>query len=258
MKIYKNIFEKMISMDSLLSAWDDFKKGKRGKRDVQEFEFRLEDNLFRLHRDLKNKRYKHGEYVDFYIRDPKVRHIHKAEVRDRVVHRVLFKYINPIFEPTFIADSYSTRIGKGTHKGVRRLTEFAQKIFQTHGKCFVLKCDIKKFFPTIDHEALLSIINRRIKDPDVMWLIKIILGSFFSEFSAKGLKGAPIGNLTSQLFANIYLNKFDQFIKHKLKAKYYIRYCDDFVIFSDNRVTAGIRPHRQAKLWQARVCFLPV
>lgn len=236
MKTYKNIFEKMVSVESLLNAWDEFKKGgKRKKRDVQVFELRLEDNLFRLHRDLKNKRYKHGQYVGFYIRDPKVRHIHKAEVRDRVVHHALFKYINPIFEPTFIADSYSARIGKGTHKGVERLSTFAQKVFQTHGRCFILKCDIRKFFPTIDHELLLAIINRRIKDPNTMWLIKIILGSFSSEFSGKGLKGAPIGNLTSQLFANIYMNELDQFIKHGLKVKYYIRYTDDFVIVHQDR-----------------------
>lgn len=236
MKTYKNIFEKMISVESLLNAWDEFKKGgKRKKRDVQAFEFRLEDNLFRLHRDLKNKRYKHGQYVGFYIRDPKVRHIHKAEVRDRVVHHTLFKYINPIFEPTFIADSYSARIGKGTHKGVERLSTFAQKVFQTHGRCFILKCDIRKFFPTIDHEILLVIISRRVKDPDLMWLIKIILSSFSSELSDNRLKGAPIGNLTSQLFANIYMNEFDQFIKHGLKVKYYIRYTDDFIIVHQDK-----------------------
>ena len=226
----------MVSVESLLNAWDEFKKrGKRKKRDVQVFELRLEDNLFRLHRDLKNKRYKHGQYVGFYIRDPKVRHIHKAGVRDRIVHHALFKYINPIFEPTFIADSYSARIDKGTHKGVERLSVFAQKVFQTHGKCFVLKCDIRKFFPTIDHKIMIEIIDRRIKDPDAMWLIKIILGSFSSEFSGNGLKGAPIGNLTSQLFANIYMNEFDQFIKHDLGVKYYIRYTDDFVIVHQDR-----------------------
>lgn len=226
----------MVSMESLLDAWDGFKKGKRNKADVQEFEFYLEDNLFKLHRALVNKRYKHGEYTGFYIRDPKVRHIHKAEVRDRIAHHIIFQYINPIFEPTFIPDSYSARISKGTHKGVKRLGIFARKIYQTHGRCFVLKCDIKKFFPTLDHKILLDIIARRIKDPDVLWLLKVVVQSFSSEFSdGKSIKGAPIGNLTSQLFANIYMNELDQFVKHKLKIQYYIRYTDDFVIVHRDR-----------------------
>jgi RNA-directed DNA polymerase len=231
MKIYKNIFPEMISMESLLNAWDEFKKGKRSKADVQEFELHLEDNLFRLHRDLKNKKYKHGSYAGFYIRDPKVRRIHKAEVQDRVVHHVIFQHLNPVFESSFIADSYSCRKDKGTHKGVKRLGVFARKVYQTHGCCFVLKCDIRKFFFTIDHKILIDIIARRIKDPDVLWFIKMIVDSFSSEFSEdNSLKGIPIGNLTSQLFANIYMNEFDQFIKHDLRVAYYARYTDDFVI----------------------------
>jgi len=236
MKICNNLFKNMVSMESLLNAWDEFKKGKRNKLDVQEFEFRLEDNLFLLHQDLITKRYKHGQYQGFYIRDPKIRQIHKSKVRDRIVHHIIFKYLNPIFEPTFIADSYSCRKNKGTHRGIKRLEVFARKVYQTYGSCFVLKCDIKKFFPTLNHKILLEIIARRIKDKDVLRLLQSVIESFFSEFSdEKDLKGAPIGNLTSQLFANIYMNELDQFIKHNLRIRYYIRYTDDFVIIHQNK-----------------------
>ncbi|MBU4347664.1 reverse transcriptase/maturase family protein [Patescibacteria group bacterium] len=231
MKVYRNLFSRVVSTENLLEAWDDFKKGKRRKSDVQLFERHLEDNLFQLHRDLTRKRYRHGEYVDFYVRDPKLRHIHKATVRDRVVHHAVFRLLNPIFESTFVADSYSCRKRKGTHKGVARLGVYARKVFQTRGVCFALKCDIRQFFPTIDHQVLLEIIGRRIKDRDLMDLIETIVESFASDVDQKtGIKGAPIGNLTSQLFANIYMNELDQFVKHELKAKYYLRYTDDFVI----------------------------
>lgn len=230
MKVYRNLFEKIVSKENLLEAWDDFKKGKRNKSDVQLFERHLGDNLFQLHRDLIHKRYKHDEYVDFYVRDPKVRHIHKATVRDRVVHHAIFRILNPIFESTFIDDSYSCRKQKGTHRGVKQLGIYARKVLQTKGKCHALKCDIRQFFPSIDHHVLLEIIGRKIKDRDVLYLVKTIIESFAFDADEKGLKGAPIGNLTSQMFANIYMNEFDQFVKHTLKVKYYLRYTDDFVI----------------------------
>ncbi|MFC1757101.1 reverse transcriptase/maturase family protein [Patescibacteria group bacterium] len=162
----------------------------------------------------------------------KVRHIHKAEVRDRVVHHLIFQCLNPIFEQSFIADSYSCQKEKGTHKAIKRFQVFTRKVEQTYGRCFVLKCDVKKFFSTLDHQILLNIVSKRVKDDDVLWLFKIIINSFSSEFDPEvnGKKGTPIGNLTSQLFANIYMNEFDQFVKHKLKIKYYVRYTDDFVI----------------------------
>lgn len=236
MKIYRDLFAKIISVENLFGAWDDFRKGKRDKLDVQMFERNLEDNLFELRHDLVEKRYTHGAYTAFYVRDPKVRLIHKAEVRDRVVHHALYRCLNPIFEPTFVADSYSARLEKGTHKGIDRLKIFTRKVGQTHGQCFILKCDIKKFFASIDHKILLQLFNRRIKDPDVLWLVKRIVDSFSSEFGTpEEPKGAPIGNLTSQFFANIYMNEFDQFVKQKLKVKYFVRYTDDFVIVHQNR-----------------------
>jgi len=147
MKIYKNVFEKIISLENLFSAWDKFSSDKKKKRDVVEFEWELEQNIFQLHRDLKNKKYKHGTYASFYIQDPKQRHIHKAIVRDRVLHHAVFSVLNPIFEPTFIAHSLSCRVGKGTHKGVDILDSMTKAVSRNiHKPCFALKCDIKKFF----------------------------------------------------------------------------------------------------------------
>lgn len=199
------------------------------------FEFKLEENIFQLNRDLKEKRYKHGPYKGFYIRDPKVRHIHKATVRDRIVHHATFRILNPVFEPTFIPASFSCRIGKGNHKGVFELEKILGKVSKNYtGPCFVLKCDVKKFFNSIDHEILLDILGRKIDDIDIMWLLEEIIGSFSANPPQK--QGLPIGNLTSQLFANLYMNEFDQFVKNDLKIKHYARYTDDFVIVSDDGV----------------------
>lgn len=230
MKTYSDIFDHIISPENLFSAWDEFKKGKQNKSDVQQFEFNLEKNLFQLHRDLKDKTYRHGPYKGFYISDPKVRHIHKATVRDRVLHHAVFKILNTIFESTFIPNSFSCRISKGTHKGVEALENMTRKIVRNGtAPCYVLKCDIQKFFDTVDHGILLSILRKQIKDEDAMRLFEEIIESF--------PKGLPIGNLTSQIFANIYMNEFDQFVKHELKIKYYVRYTDDFAVASDNEYT---------------------
>ena len=213
-------------------AWDEFKRGKRSKPDVQKFEYNLEDNIFQLHQGLKTKTYHHSHYTSFYVKDPKLRHIHKAFVKDRVLHHAVFRILYPIFDLTFIFDSYSCRINKGTHRAVNRLQKFAGKTSKNNTKkCFILKCDIKKFFDSIDHDILISLIERRIGDDNAIWLIEKIIKSFSVSLD----KGLPLGNITSQLFANIYLNELDQFVKHKLKIKHYIRYCDDFTILSDNR-----------------------
>ncbi len=222
-----NIFEKIIGLGNLFLAWREFKRGKKRRLDVQEFEFNLEDNLFQLHSELKNKKYKHGQYIPFYVTDPKLRHIHKACVRDRVLHQAIFRILYPIFDKHFIFDSYSCRIDKGTHKAVTSLEVFCRKLSWNNNKTiFALKCDIKKFFDSIDQNILASLIQAKVKDDNAMWLIDVIIKSF--------PKGLPLGNVTSQLFANIYLNELDQFVKHNLKERYYIRYCDDFVILNGN------------------------
>lgn len=238
MKRYGNIYERMICPESLFAAWNAFKVGKTGREDVANFEWKLEENIFALHRDLKSKAYRHAAYFAFFIADPKQRHIHKATVRDRVVHHAVFQVLNPIFEPTFIADSYSCRVGKGSHKGVDALSYMVRKISRNYTRpCFVLKCDVRRFFDSIDHSVLLEILRERIADTDVMYLLETIVESFpagqLNIFERR--KGVPIGNLTSQLFANVYMNVFDQFMKHERKIEHYARYTDDFIIVSDNR-----------------------
>jgi len=237
MKIYKNLFNDIISAENLFLAWDKFKKGKRNKKDVQRFEWNLEENIFKLHRELKTKTYKHSEYASFNISDPKPRNISKAQVRDRILHHALFQILNPIFEAGFISASFSCREGYGTHKGVEFLQRTLRKASK-NGKipCFALKCDIKKFFDTIDHNVLLATLKKKIRDDATLWLLGQIISSFASNYSVLGInKGVPIGNLTSQLFANIYLNELDRFIKQELKIKYYLRYTDDFLIISESK-----------------------
>jgi len=221
-------------------AWKEFRRGKRKKIDVQIFERNLEDNLFALHQKLADGIYQHGNYTSFYITDPKRRKIHKACVRDRVLHHAVYRILYPIFDKSFIYDSYSCRLKKGTYKAIDRLEIFVRKISKNYfGKCFVLKCDIKKFFASVDQGILLKIIEGKIFDPETLWLVREIIESFNSrerEYLPAGRQetGLPIGNLTSQLFANIYLNQFDQFIKHQFRVKYYTRYTDDFVIISNS------------------------
>lgn len=237
MKIYKELFWLIISPQALFKAWEIFKSDKRSKPDVAEFEMHLEENIFHLYRDLKNGTYQHGPYKGFWIHDPKVRRIHKATVRDRVLHHAIFRALNPIFEPTFIPNSFSCRIGKGTHKGVEKLREMIRAESRNNTRpCFALKCDVRKFFDSIDHTTLLEILSRRIKDKKVMDLMHEVVGSFdATRANLFDRKGVPIGNLTSQIFANIYMNEFDQFVKQVLKVKYYARYTDDFVIVAPNK-----------------------
>ena len=188
----------------------------------------MEDNLFRLHWELKSKTYQHSHYTAFTVCDPKLRRIHKAIVRDRVLHHAIFRILYPIFDKSFIFDSYSCRIGKGTHRAVKRLENFCGKSSQNNTKnIFALKCDVKKFFDSIDQNILLKLIKDKIKDNEAIWLIETIIKSF--------PKGLPLGNVISQIFANIYLNELDQFAKHNLKEKYYLRYCDDFIILCENK-----------------------
>lgn len=234
MKIkFVHSFEDIISVDNLLEAWKEFVKGKRNKKDVQEFQMNLMDNIFSLHNDLLNNTYKHQGYQFFKINDPKPRDIHKATVRDRLLHHAIYRKLYPFFDKTFISDSYSCRLNKGTHKAINRFRKFAYIVSKNNTKtCWILKCDIKKFFANIDHEILLKILREHILDGNTIKLLENIIESFSSKRIGIGL---PLGNLTSQLFVNIYMNKFDQFIKHKLKMKYYIRYSDDFIILSEEK-----------------------
>ena len=235
-------YNKIISVENLLSAWQEFIKGKKNKKDVQEFSLHLMDNIFSLHRELINHTYKHGGYQAFKINDPKPRDIHKAKVKDRLLHHAIYRILYPFFDKTFISDSYSCRNNKGAHRAINKLKIYFHKASENNTRtCWVLKCDIKKFFANIDHEILIKILQEYIPDKNIIWLLEEVINSFNSNpLSISPLKrgrgiGLPLGNLTSQLFVNIYMNKFDQFLKHKLKTNYYIRYADDFVILSKNK-----------------------
>ncbi len=197
------------------------------------FERNLMDNIVELHDSLVNKMYRHGGYESFYITDPKKRHIHKASVRDRLLHHAIYRILYPFFDPTYIPDSYSCRDDKGTHRAINRFNYFARQVSENNSRtCWVLKCDIKKFFASINQEILISILQEYIPDNNIIWLLKNVVDSFHTDTQV-GV-GLPLGNLTSQLFSNIYMNRFDQWVKHVLKAKQYIRYADDFVFISED------------------------
>jgi retron-type reverse transcriptase len=225
--------EKIAGMENLLQAWKEFIPRKQEKRDVQAFQFRLMDNLFSLRADLINHTYRHGGYQAFKVADPKPRDIHKASVRDRLLHHAIHGALYPFFNRTFIADSFSCRVNKGMHIAMNRFRKFSRVVSRNNTcTCWVLKCDIRKFFANIDHAVLVEILESYIPDHDIAQLLEEVIDSF--SLTAPGV-GLPLGNLTSQLFVNIYMNEFDQFMKHGIRAKHYLRYADDFFILSSNR-----------------------
>lgn len=208
-------------------------QGKK-KQDVALFQMHIIRNLKILYEELDQRLYRHGSYQSFTISDPKPRNIHKALVRDRVVHHLLYKALYGYFDKRFIFDSYSCRIGKGTHKAINRFRKFAYIVSKNNTKtCWILKCDIRKFFASVDHNVLKNILSRHIEDKEIVLLLENIIESF--ETKKGSSVGLPLGNLTSQLFANVYLNALDWHIKSELKVKWYIRYADDFVIFSEDK-----------------------
>jgi RNA-directed DNA polymerase len=226
-------YDDIISVENLLAAWTEFRRGKRNRTDVLEFESQFMTNILELHHQLHNKIYTHGGYEHFTVSDPKHRDIHKACVRDRLLHHAIYRILYPNYDRRFITDSYSCRNGKGTYKAIDTFHRFARKASRNHTRsCYVLKCDIRKFFASIDQEILQKIIGKEISCSGINGLLKKVIESFHSN---KPRKGLPLGNLTSQLLVNIYMNEFDQYVTHKLKFRHYIRYADDFVFLSGNK-----------------------
>lgn len=224
-------FTTIVSVDNLLLAWKEFSRGKRSKPDVQVFERDLMDNILILHEELVSGKYQHGAYEEFRINDPKPRKISKATVRDRIVHHAIHEALYPHYDRRFIADSFSCRINKGTHAGGNRFRVMARKVTTNNTKtAWVLKCDIRQFFASINHQIALVILSHDVKDQDTISLLARVIGSFGSDG-----KGLPLGNLTSQLIANIYMNELDQFAKKVLHEKWYVRYADDFAILHQSR-----------------------
>ena len=243
MKTYKNIYNKIYSIKNLKLAYKKAKDGKENRDYVKKFKKNLDPELKKLQEELKSFTYSPRNLNRFIVRDPKNRVIHSSNFRDRVVYHALVNLLEPIFEKVFIHDSYASRKNKGVHKAILRFDKFKRKVSQNGilvknasdnnlVKGYVLKADIRKYFDTVDHGALLKIIKRKIQDEKVIWLIKQILNNFNTKIKGKGM---PLGNLTSQFFANVYLNELDYFIKYRLRTKYYIRYVDDFVIFNKDK-----------------------
>ena len=229
---FHDIYKEIISLKNLFTAWVEFKTGKTKRKDVAEFALNVEDYIFDLASVLSSDNYHHGVYEFFTVNDPKPRNIHKASVRDRVLHHAIVRILSPIFDKIFIFDSYSSREGKGVHKAIEKFTKFAWRLSRNNTKTvWILKGDIKKYFNSINHEKLIEIINQKVKEQRLLKLLINIIKSFTK---SKG-RGIPLGNLTSQLFSNIYLNELDQFIKRKMKVKNYLRYADDFVIIHNDR-----------------------
>ncbi len=241
MKRYGNLYPQIVDFENILLAAKQAQKGKRFRENVLAFNYNLEGELTKLQQELINKTYQPGTYRTFYIKEPKSRMISAAPYRDRVVHHALCNIIVPIIEPTFIGDSYANRVGFGTHRALHRFIQF------TRCSRYVLQCDIQKYFPSIDHEILKNLLRQKIKCSDTLWLIDTIIDNSNEQLAAieyfesddlltplQRRRGLPIGNLTSQFFANVYLNNFDHFVKEQLKVRKYLRYVDDFALFSDD------------------------
>jgi retron-type reverse transcriptase len=244
MKTYKHLYPLVCDFENLYLAYRKARKGKRGRAQPAMFERVQDDELLNIQEELQTFAYKPGSYHSFFIHDPKKRLISAAPFRDRVVHHALCRVIEPIWERRFVFDSYANRVGKGTHRALDRTQSFAR-----HYK-YVLQCDVRQFFPSIDHAILKNEFARLIRDEKVLWLCDQILKSgegvlaeeyemtWFEKddlFSVNRPRGLPIGNLTSQFWANVYLNGFDHFVKRDLRCPAYVRYVDDFVLFSNDK-----------------------
>lgn len=231
MKAISHTYQEVISHYNLLLAWGEFASEKQKRADVREFSPALLHNILDLRQDLGNFTYEHSGYEMFTVNDPKPRKIHKAAVRDRLLHQAIYRVLYPDFDDAFINDSYSCRDEKGTHAAFKQLARYCRQVSQNYvAPCFAIQMDIRKFFDNIDHEVLLALLQKQIVDRDLLGLLTKVIFSFEHNPG----KGMPLGNLTSQLFANIYLDPLDKFVKHKLKAKRYLRYADDFLILDNS------------------------
>jgi retron-type reverse transcriptase len=222
MKRYGYLFEKIVSFENLLLAAKKSLRGKKHTSQAADFYFNLENEIIFLQEKLQSRKYMPLPLRIFFIREPKVRKIGAAHFRDRVVHHAICYILEPIFEKSYIYHSYACRVGKGTHRAIQQ----AQRYCRMYREGYFLKCDIKKYFESINHRVLKNMLKNKFKDPELVRLLEIIIDNY----DCVG-KGIPIGNLTSQHFANFYLDKLDHFVKDVLRVKAYIRYMDDFILF---------------------------
>ena len=263
MKSYRNLYQTVCSWENLVLAWKKARKGKTLKQYVIDFEKDLKSNLVILRVELLLHAYHPRPLQTFILRDPKTRTISVSDFRDRIVHHAICNIVEPLFDKTFIYDSYANRKGKGTLAAIKRLEAFQRKVSRNKTivwkfnkkntiRGFFLKADIKKYFDTVDHKILLEILNLKIKDKEFLFLLRKILANHQSKESGKGM---PLGNLTSQFLANVYLNELDQFVKRKLIARYYIRYVDDFVVLHNDESTLRFYREEIEKFLQDRLCL---
>ncbi len=224
-KTIRNKFDKVLSYESLMEAHKKSRKGKGYRNEIIKFNLKQEEYIMWLYNELKNETYKHGGYKVFYVTEPKLRKIEKSRYVDRIVHRWLVdNFLEPTFVPTFVNTSFACLKDRGMHRAALYVQKCMKSALVKWGEYYILKMDVAKYFDSIDKNILFEILKRKIKDEKILWLIKEIL------FSQEREKGLEIGNYTSQMFGNIYLNEQDQFVKHNLHIKYYARYLDDSVI----------------------------
>ena len=227
MKRHGHLFERVVEYGNLLAAAHRARRGKRDCIAVARFVFHLEPNLLRLQEELQSGSYRMRPYRAFVIREPKRRQICAAHFRDRVVHHAICAVLDPVFEGCLIGDTFACRRGKGTHAAVRRMQQFSRRFR------YVLMCDVRRYFESVDHEALKALCRRRLKDRELLSLLDHIIGHQLP--GTEPGKGVPIGNLTSQYFANLYLGELDHFVKERLRLPAYLRYMDDFAVFANSK-----------------------
>lgn len=245
----KNIFPIIYDFENLFNAYKAGIKCKRYRPDVMAYTDKLEENLIELQNEFIWQTYTVGRYNIFYVYEPKKRMIMSLQFKDRVAQHAIYSQLNPYFEKQFIHDSYACRVGKGTHKAVNRLHNWLKQTDRKPQRFYYLKLDIAKYFYRIDHEVLMDILRKKIADKDLLHVLSVIINCEDTNFGLPlgadigdvafdellGEVGLPIGNLTSQMFANLYLNELDQFCKHKLHLRYYIRYMDDIIILHPDK-----------------------
>jgi len=230
MKRHGGLYPQIYDFANIENAYRKARRGKRFYNEVISYTMNLEENLINLQNHLIWKSYKQGEYRHFTVTEPKTRKISALPFYDRVAQHAINNVLEPLFDKRFYYHSYACREGKGTHKASAQLKTWLRNLSFDDRPVFALKADIRNYFATVDHAVLKKLIARVIKDPDTLWLCNLLIDS-----GAEGVKGIPVGNLTSQLFANIYLDALDKFIKEDLKVRYYIRYMDDFVLLSHDK-----------------------
>lgn len=234
MKTFADLFDQITPFAALHAAWRKVKRGKRLHGDILAFEADLEPNLFAIQESLLQRTHQTGPYKLFDVFEPKRRTVAALPIKDRIVQHSLVAAIEPIWEARFDPDSYACRVGKGTHAGADRAQAMMRRVKRRHGRVFALKGDIAQFFPSVCHDVLKRLVRRHVACPDTLWLVDEIIDSS-AEPKAALPRGIPIGNLSSQLFANIYLAELDRFVRQELRWRHYARYMDDWVLLGPDK-----------------------